>query len=144
MNKKHAIHYLDCCACGPNSPCGMKSGRDIYPHRPDLYGKRFWQCKGCGNYVGTHRDGRALGSIPTPEIRAIRQRVHAIIDPLWQARRPGITRKVVYLAMAKKLANGDRKYQFHTAWLSSVTECLAAEEAAKQVAVELNQQEVSK
>lgn len=54
-------------------------GDSIYPHRPDLYGKRSYQCPHCGNYVGTHQDGKPLGTIPTPELRAMRNKVHAVI-----------------------------------------------------------------
>ena len=58
----------------------------IYPHRPDLAHKYFWQCAPCDAYVGTH-DGtqHSLGTPANKELRRARNILHnQIVDPLWQ------------------------------------------------------------
>lgn len=66
MSKRMLIY---CTGCGCMTLSVLVNGTKIYPHRPDLSDKKFFQCPVCGNYVGTHRDGRPLGTIPTPELR---------------------------------------------------------------------------
>lgn len=69
--------------CG--DPARLTTGREIYPHRDDLHHRWFFKCDRCEGYVGTHRKTREpLGFPAGPELREERQRVHAILDPLWQ------------------------------------------------------------
>lgn len=93
------------------------NGKEIYPHRPDLYSKVFWKCPNCGGYVGVHNDGteRPLGCIPTPELRKARMKIHAVIDPLWKEKK--IKRKHVYARLTKAIG-----YQYHSAEIKSVEE----------------------
>lgn len=59
--------------------CGLLAksvdGRKVYPHRPDLYSRRFWVCQ-CGAYVGSHKDsGEPLGHPVGPEGRKVSARI---------------------------------------------------------------------
>lgn len=69
--------------------CGDKArlvgGLDIYPHRPDLYEKKFYQCVPCDAYVGCHQGTeKALGRLANAELRAAKMAAHAAFDPLWK------------------------------------------------------------
>ena len=58
----------------------------IYPHRSDLYEKKFWQCQPCDAYVGCHRGtATPLGRLANAELRAAKQKAHAAFDPLWRS-----------------------------------------------------------
>lgn len=86
--------------------CGNKAarvtGREIYPHRPDLYGKRFYQCSPCGAYVGCHPGGdKPLGRLANAELRAAKVRAHAAFDPIWKS--GGMNRSKAYAWLAKEL-----------------------------------------
>lgn len=52
-------------------PSLLVTGKTIYPHRPDLVAKRFWQCAPCDAYVGCHppagrngKGGQGDGTVP--------------------------------------------------------------------------------
>ena len=63
----------------------IQLGKKVYPHRPDLAGKRFWMCEPCGAYVGCHpNSARPLGRLANAELRAAKMRAHSIFDPLWR------------------------------------------------------------
>ena len=88
---------LYCCGCSTDVNARLTDGREIYPHRPDLYSLPFWRCDNCKNYVGCHHKSKnrthPLGCIPTPEIKEARKKIHAIIDPMWKS--GAMTRKDV-------------------------------------------------
>ena len=102
-----------CAECSRQA--NLVGGEDIYPHRPDLWAKKFWKCK-CGAYVGCHAewatvhgvrsDGTmALGTPAGPALRKLRSECHAEFDPLW---RPGVeqlfkTRKEAYAWLSKTM-----------------------------------------
>ena len=76
---------LYCCKCGKEVQAALVKGDVIYPHRPDLSQLNFYQCPVCKNYVGCHKGTkRALGCIPTKELRLARNKLHAKMDPLWK------------------------------------------------------------
>lgn len=107
-----------CCACSERVMADLVGGKDVYPHREDLYDLRFYKCPHCGNFVGTHKaDRRPLGCIPTPELKYARQKIHEILDPLWQGKAPG-TRKKIYQALSDALG-----YEYHTANTRTIEEC---------------------
>lgn len=119
---------LWCCGCNDYTQAELVGGEKIYPHRPDLYGLKFYQCPRCKNYVGTHKqwgkgtDGRqynirALGCIPTPELKNARHKIHEILDPLWKGKRSG-TRKRLYKTLSDELG-----YEYHTANTRTIEEC---------------------
>ena len=65
----------------------MVGGKEIYPHRPDLYSLNFYQCKPCGAYVGCHKTGdgkQPLGRLANAELRAAKSAAHAAFDPMWK------------------------------------------------------------
>jgi hypothetical protein len=76
---------VKCDYCGNDAK--LVTGDVIYPHRPDLRKRKFWQCAPCDAYVGTHANSRQahpLGRLANAELRALKQRVHAAFDPIWQ------------------------------------------------------------
>ncbi len=91
-----------------NKPAELVTGKEIYPHRPDLYPKKFWRCRPCTAYVGCHKpnagygDGtRPLGRLANAELRAAKSAAHAAFDPVWQE---GIVRRgSAYAWLADKL-----------------------------------------
>lgn len=107
-----------CAHCG--NDCVLTGGSEVYPHRKDLYSLYFWICRPCDAFVGCHKNGdgkKALGIAANAELRKLRSRIHAIIDPVW---RDGLsTRSKVYADMTVmvnylKILEG----QFHTSWLT--------------------------
>lgn len=109
-----------CCGCGDKVTARLTSGAEIYPHRPDLSSLPFWKCDACRNFVGCHHKTKnptnPLGCIPTPEIKAARQHIHRILDPLWKS--GGWDRRALYAEIAERLG---RKV-YHTANIRSVEE----------------------
>lgn len=91
-----------CIECGGLAQ--LVSGQRIYPHRPDLYHKRFWLCE-CGAYCGCHGvTSRPLGYPAGPETRRARNAAHAVFDPLWRSSRMGRRDAYTWLASAMGLA----------------------------------------
>ena len=108
-----------CCDCSKEVDARLTNGKEIYPHRKDLYGLPFWKCDTCGNYVGCHHKTsnptQPLGVIPSDEIREYRKILHALIDPIWKN---GIkSRRAVYKAISNHIG---RKY--HTANIRTADE----------------------
>lgn len=91
----------------------LVTGKTIYPHRPDLVAKKFWQCAPCDAYVGchppAHRNGKGgqgdgttpLGRLANAELRKANRRAHDAFDPLWQARH--MSRQSAYKWLAEQL-----------------------------------------
>lgn len=109
-----------CCGCEGRIEARRTTGKEIYPHRSDLWSLPFWRCDHCRNYVGCHHKTadryRLLGVIPTPEIRQARQRLHAVIDPMWKSGgKP--ERNRIYKAISRRVG-----YEFHTAEVRSLQE----------------------
>ena len=74
--------------CDAEISAVKKSGADIYPHRPDLVGKSFYQCNDCKNFVGCHpgSNNKPLGCIATPEVKNARRKIHLLLDSLWHTK----------------------------------------------------------
>lgn len=110
---------LHCCGCGHDVEARLTNGKEVYPHRPDLFDLPFWKCDVCGNFVGCHHKTAnrtcPLGCIPTPEIKRIRMKIHALIDPIWKSGR--LSRSKLYLMLSKKVG-----WEYHTAKISTVEE----------------------
>ena len=83
----------------------------MYPHRSDLRNKSYWLCDGCGAFCGCHPGHiRPLGLPADAETRELRQRVHALLDPLWlqaKARGEARTRVYAWLGTALGLRSSD-------------------------------------
>ena len=97
----------------------MTNGKEIYPHREDLYTIPIWICDTCGNYVGCHYRSenplKPLGVIPTPRIMNARKHIHALLDPMW--RHKYIKRRNAYKYISRKLG-----YEYHTGNIRSIEE----------------------
>ena len=116
MTETREIH---CCGCGIKVNARLTDGKEVYPHRKDLFTLPFWKCDACGNFVGCHHQTKnrtaPLGVIPTPEIKNARQHIHRILDPIWQSGKIG--RKALYKMITDKFGR-----QYHTAHIRSVEE----------------------
>lgn len=108
-----------CCGCEAHVNARLTDGKEIYPHRKDLYKLPFWKCDECNNFVGCHHktnDRTApLGCIPTKEIRSVRSLVHSELDPLWKGGK--YTRKQLYAILNQKTG---MEGGYHTAKIRSV------------------------
>ena len=58
---------------------------------------RFPKCRGS---VGTHPDGRPLGTIADDDTKEWRKKAHAVVDPLWKSGK--YKRGVVYAKLSKE------------------------------------------
>lgn len=88
-----------CIECGKIAELVM--GDRIYPHRPDLYQKRFYLCA-CGAYCGCHPNTNfPLGYPCGADTRKARSAAHAAFDPLW--RRGSMGRSQAYQWLARTL-----------------------------------------
>lgn len=112
-----------CCACNCDINARLTNGKEIYPHRKDLYSLPFWVCDKCSNFVGCHHKTKnptnPLGVIATKEIKNARIYIHAALDPLWKDGK--FTRKELY----KKISN-EIGYEYHTAELKTIEEARKA------------------
>ena len=73
------------CFCGSTS--SLRSNSLIYNGKEYGNGK-VWLCDrfhACRGSVGTHPDGKPLGTIPDEETKRLRIKVHALVDPIWKA-----------------------------------------------------------
>lgn len=85
-------------------PAKLVGGEVIYPYCPDLAAKKFWFCRPCDAYVGTHSNSRyhkPLGRLANAELRQAKQAAHRLFDPKWMI--GGMTRKGAYLWLAGQL-----------------------------------------
>jgi len=82
-NHKKPKHPVLCPYCGKKAE--KATGATIYPHRADLYEKRFYLCEPCDAYVGVHAGTwLPFGRLANAELREIRRKAHALFDPLWK------------------------------------------------------------
>lgn len=74
-----------CDYCGREAV--LLTGREIYPHRPDLYEKKIWDCRPCKASVGCHPGTeRPLGRLANAGLRKAKMKAHAAFDPIWKTR----------------------------------------------------------
>lgn len=134
MTPKREIY---CCGCQREMTAQLVDGRKIYPHRPDLADLPFWECIVCGLFVGCHHKTkdrtRPLGCIPTKEIKAARQHIHRILDPIWKGKL--MPRGKVYSRIAKAIG----KEEYHTAEIRSVEEAREVYRAVQAIRRELQE-----
>ena len=85
-----------------SEPAALVTGEAIYPHRPDLYTKKFWRCAPCDAHVGCHPGSeKALGRLADAELRRAKMQAHAVFDPLWKSGK--YSRSGAYQMLAHKL-----------------------------------------
>lgn len=86
-------------------PASLVTGREIYPHREDLWSKRIWRCA-CGARCGCHKDSDApLGRPADQPTRDARMTLHQVLDPIWRRHvkdRKG-ARDAVYAFLSRKM-----------------------------------------
>ena len=120
-----------CCGCQADVEARLTSGKKVYPHRRDLADLPFWKCDECQNFVGCHHKTKnrtaPLGCIPTQELKAARQEIHRVIDPIWKSGRIG--RSQLYGMIAHVL--GIKEY--HTAEIRTVDEAREVVRVAKEL-----------
>lgn len=108
-----------CVQCKKDIEAQLTDGKEIYPHRDDLYQLPFWKCDTCNNYVGCHHKTKdrtnPLGNIPTEELCNARKHIHKILDPLWKQGQ--FDRKELY-----KLISAVIGWDYHTSLIKSVEE----------------------
>ncbi len=91
---------LLCPYCGASAK--LVGGDVIYPHRGDLYDKKFWHCSPCKAYVGCHPGTETpLGRLADSDLRKAKMAAHAAFDPLW--REGSMSRGAAYAWLAKAL-----------------------------------------
>ena len=96
-----------CSYCGAIAT--LVSGAQLYPHRPELVERRFWECAACQAWVGCHTPRgdddpecpRPLCTLADASLRRWRNSAHALFDPLWQSGQ--MTRGQAYEWLAKKM-----------------------------------------
>lgn len=95
--------------------CPYCSKLAIWCENKEIYGKNYgksymvYLCKDCDAYVGCHKNSEIpLGTMATRELRTLRNKVHKLIDPLWQEK--GMNRKEMY-----KILNDYFGKQIHVA-----------------------------
>ena len=86
--------------------CGNKSdgvdGYAVYPHRPDIHNKWFYQCVPCDAYVGCHPGTKTpLGRLANAELRKYKSMAHRAFDPIWKTK--VMKRKDAYKALAAEM-----------------------------------------
>jgi hypothetical protein len=78
------------------------SGKEIYPHRTDLYKLTFYQCLPCKAHVGCHgTSDKPMGRLANLELRKAKGQAHRHFDQLWKS--GDMKRKEAYKWLAKTL-----------------------------------------
>lgn len=81
-------------------PSQLVTGQKIYPYRPDLYHKFFYECEPCGAYVGCHPGSKqSLGRLANAELRRWKNNAHAVFDVIWKSR--SLSRSDAYAKLAQ-------------------------------------------
>lgn len=83
-------------------PANLVGGAVIYPHRPDLHNRHFWQCVPCAAYVGCPEGAtEPSGTLANEELREARIAAHEALDHLWKIH--GYKRGDLYKLMANRI-----------------------------------------
>ena len=110
-----------CTQCNKDVEARLTNGEEIYPHRKDLYSIPFWKCDTCKLYVGCHHKSdtptKPLGVFANQEIKDIRMKIHAQLDPLWKSGK--YERNTLYSIIARKLG---LNYRYHTGEIRTIEE----------------------
>lgn len=78
------------------------TGKEIYPHRKDLYKMTFYSCTPCKAYIGCHGTSEnPLGRLANQELRKAKNSAHREFDRLWKF--GDMKRKDAYKWLAKTL-----------------------------------------
>ena len=111
---------LECINCNKQVEAILVTGDVIYPHRPDLKNRSFYQCPYCNEYVGCHPNtDKPLGCIPSKKLRRARIRAHNKLDILWKSGK--YKRADIYKVLSEHFG-----YKYHNGNTKTVEECLEA------------------
>ena len=87
-----------------NNRAELVTGERVYPHRRDLWQKKFWFCENGHEpaYVGCHgKKGRPLGILADSNLRRWKMAAHKSFDPIWRYGK--YSRDSAYLWLSEKL-----------------------------------------
>lgn len=91
---------VSCPYCGEHAQ--LVSGKEIYPHRPDLHALPIYACLPCEAYVGCHPGTmKPLGRLANAELRKAKMAAHTAFDPIWKSGQ--MKRKQAYRWLAELL-----------------------------------------
>jgi hypothetical protein len=94
-----------CPYCGKQSK--LVTGKQVYPHLPQLGDKYFYLCKPCDAYVGCHRmTAEPKGTLAKADLRAARKAAHLAFDPHWQSGK--MSRGSAYKRLTAELHRGSQ------------------------------------
>ena len=128
---------LYCVECAKDVNARLTCGREVYPHRTDLFDIPFWRCDVCGNFVGCHHKTKnrtaPLGCIPNKNLKTARIKLHAVIDPIWQSGK--MNRRELYEEISNAVG-----WNYHTAKIRSIDEARTVYIAVRQIAKRLEKQ----
>lgn len=95
-----------CPYCGEFSKA--TTGKEMYPHRPDLHDLKFFKCHPCNASVGTHlKNGKPLGTLANPQTKGLRSKVHKLFDPIWRTKKMRRNQAYTWLAEQMNIATKD-------------------------------------
>lgn len=95
-----------CHYCG--KPAKFTTGEEVYPHRKDLYKKKFFVCTPCDARVGCHTmTGKPFGRLANAELRKMRMKTHKVFDSLWQQKHMSRGEAYSFLRKAMGLGKDD-------------------------------------
>ena len=95
-----------CPYCNEQAPLTM--GKQVYPHRPDLWDYKFFACFPCDATVGVHKHSEVpLGRLANKSLRQAKMRAHAAFDPLWKSKRMTRSQAYAWLAFSLKMTPKD-------------------------------------
>lgn len=130
-----ATMNLYCCECDADVEARLTNGEETYQHREDLYDLPFWICDTCNNFVGCHHKTeertKPLGCIPSAEVKALRQKIHKALDPLWMDGKH--SRKYIYARLGEVIGR-----EYHTADIRNTVEANAVLDKLKYLATKTN------
>jgi len=97
-----------------SEPAQLVTGREVYPHRPDLYAKPFWACLPCKAWTGCHPGTtKRMGRIANHATRQLKMAAHAAFDPIWKSGRMSRTKAYAWLRQQTGLSERD----CHIGWM---------------------------
>lgn len=75
---------MKCPYCS-DSDARLVTGKEVYPHRADLFSLKFWECPSCKARVGCHgKSDKPLGRLANAHTRKLKIAAHEAFDPLWK------------------------------------------------------------
>jgi len=134
--RKERPMKIYCCKCRREVDAHLVSGMTTNTRRPEYWGRKYYQCPHCLNYCLAQKFGnewRPMASIAAPALRAERQRLHDLFDPVWKNDpNPTESRKGWYRYITIGM-NRKPEDQFHFGFLRSFSECKRAESLIKRI-----------